>query len=165
MGSGKSSVGEQLAKSLDLPFYDTDKILETQESLKISEIFEAKGEQYFRNLEHELVKKLAEYPSCVIATGGGMPVYNNNMKILNHAGITYYLKVSVKVLTERIFSDFSRPLVRNLKTKNKLYHYISGQMSLRSTYYNQSMKVIRSTNKSVNDICIEITNHLKYINK
>ena len=70
--SGKTTVGKELAKLLGVPFFDTDKLLEQQVGQTPQQVFAEKGESYFRDLEHGIALQTADYPPCVISTGGGM---------------------------------------------------------------------------------------------
>lgn len=160
MGCGKSSIGQRLADMLCVPFYDTDKMIETQESMKVPEIFEEKGESYFRDLEQNLVKTLQELPDCVISTGGGMPVFNDNIYILNQTGETIYLKVPLKILTQRIYADSTRPLVKNLHIKHKVYDFIKESLKIRNPYYKKSKYIIYCKDKSIEEICRELISKL-----
>lgn len=113
MGSGKTSLGQQLAKKIDIPFIDLDQWIEESEGLKITELFATKGEDYFRVKESEALRQvLQNHPSLILATGGGTPCYFDNMNTLNESCKTVYLQCSPKKLLERILSDTNiRPLI------------------------------------------------------
>ena len=160
MGSGKSSVGQELAKKLNLPLIDTDNLISAEEGCSVAEIFNTKGESYFRHLEYELVHRMQHFQSCVISTGGGMPVYNENIKKLNETGTTIYLSVSVDIIIDRIHNDQTRPLVKNLSSKKKLFTYISEDLIKRIPCYQQSKIIINADTKTLNQICNEIIDKL-----
>ena len=85
MGSGKSTLGLRLARYLGFKFIDTDEMIVNTENSSIINIFKNKGERFFRDLETNLLDKI-EKNNVVIATGGGLPIYNNNMKKLMKMG-------------------------------------------------------------------------------
>lgn len=118
MGSGKSTLGRQLANRLGFQFLDLDEVIEDKEEMKIAEIFMERGEEYFRRVEHSILQQIAVInESLVISTGGGTPCYFNNAEIMNASGFSIYLKVSDKALKKRLKAKdlMSRPLVRNLE--------------------------------------------------
>lgn len=121
MGCGKSYLGKQLAKYLELDFYDLDQIIETETGMSILDIFETQGETYFRDIES---KVLAEFNSSgIISTGGGIIERAENRMILG-SRLSIWLDVSFDILYDRIISS-DRPLVKSLG-KNGLYKlYIS----------------------------------------
>lgn len=108
--SGKSTLGRQLAKELNYDFIDLDKKIETSEGKKITEIFTLEGEEYFRKLESEQLKKIELNDKLVIATGGGTPCFNNNMAVIKQNGISVFLDVKPNKLEERM---------RNSKKNNR----------------------------------------------
>src|SRR5215216_4123806 len=105
MGSGKSTLGRLLAKQLHFTFIETDVLIEESEKLTINEIFKTKGEEYFRNKETEILHHLKLVDNCVIATGGGMPCFNNNMELINKSGTSVWLDVSEKELEKRLHNN------------------------------------------------------------
>src|SRR6185503_20434689 len=91
-GSGKTTLGKELSNALRLPFVDLDSEIERLEGKKISEIFAANGEEYFRNLESsELRKRCTSKGEFVMATGGGTPCFFDNMEWINRAGKSIFL--------------------------------------------------------------------------
>jgi len=102
-GSGKSTMAKYLCSQTSLTFYDLDKEIENNEGKKIKEIFRDKGENYFRKVESIVLKKIIkEKENFILATGGGTPCFNDNMKIINKYGISIFLNTSIDVLEERI---------------------------------------------------------------
>jgi len=119
MGAGKSTVGKILAKKLDQKFYDTDQIIEESTTKSISEIFESEGEDYFRDREEEIVKKIAsEVKEAVVALGGGVILRPRNWEQINRSGFTVYLKCKSNVLLNRLTKDALRPLVANISPES-----------------------------------------------
>ncbi|MSR88069.1 MAG: shikimate kinase [Candidatus Margulisbacteria bacterium] len=110
MGSGKSSVTHALSALSGYDYIDTDKIIETQEALTISEIFSQKGETYFRQGEHRFCQTLSSYHNTIIATGGGLSCQKENQDLLKKSGFIVYLKASQETINARLKNDTSRPL-------------------------------------------------------
>ena len=110
-GSGKSSWGKKLANALQYSFVDLDKLIEQREELSIEEIFNEKGEEYFRNLEHKYLLETVVMNHVVISCGGGTPCYHNNMDLINANGISFYLNGAIGLLVDRILnSKMRRPM-------------------------------------------------------
>ena len=125
MGSGKSSIGKILAKKIDLKFFDIDKLIEIQEGVKIKEIFNTKGENYFRDMEIEALKETLTVQSAVIATGGGIIQKEVNRLLLKKEKNVFFLNSSVKRQFERTKDSDKRPLLNkgnNLKVLEELYN-------------------------------------------
>ena len=111
-GSGKSTVGQQLAYKLNLPLIDLDAEIEKTEGRLVKEIFATDGEDYFRTVESQVLQNIAGLPQpCVIATGGGAPCFHNGIEIINKAGTSIFLDVSIDELVARVRSDRNRPLL------------------------------------------------------
>ena len=112
MGSGKSTVGQALAKERGMRFLDTDAAIEEAEGCSIREIFEERGEKSFRDLETEYLRRLkATTVNTVIATGGGIVLRNENRELLKRTGRVIWLKASVEETLSRVKSDTGRPLL------------------------------------------------------
>ena len=118
MGCGKSTVGARMAKEMDCPFVDMDSYIEEKAGMTIREIFEKHGEPYFRDLETEAIRELAEREG-VIACGGGAMLRNENAKIARAHGIVLMLDVPFNICYQRI-ANTDRPIVRR-STKQQLY--------------------------------------------
>ncbi len=113
MGSGKTSVGVKLSYRLRLPVEDTDKLIERREGRSISEIFADDGEEYFRQLETELLGELiGRGGTRIYSVGGGTPVRGENRRLLKQLGQVVYLKVSPETVYERLKEDATRPLLQ-----------------------------------------------------
>lgn len=111
-GSGKTTLGRQLADHLRISFVDLDSEIEEAEGCAISEIFKAKGEEYFRMVEARLLRELAGTPrSFVMATGGGAPCFHKGMELINEYGLTVFLDCPVSQLIERVKKNQERPLL------------------------------------------------------
>ncbi|HLG33602.1 MAG TPA: shikimate kinase [Bacteroidia bacterium] len=135
MGSGKSMLGEKIAAMLKIPFVDLDKKIEKQQGKTVAEIFQKKGENYFRTVEAEVLRKTKRYTDSVIATGGGAPCFHDNMKWMNENGITVYLSAKSAELYHRLLSDReNRPLIASLSDIT-LLEFIMGTLGSRERFY------------------------------
>lgn len=112
MGSGKTRVGKQLAKDLELPFVDLDRLITKKMNLSSREIFEKFGEPYYRALETLAVKQLIQDPERkVISLGAGLPLQEQNEKYLKQLGTIVYLKGSLSILKKRLEGSRKDPLL------------------------------------------------------
>jgi shikimate kinase len=111
-GSGKTTLGKQVASSLALTFVDLDHEIEQREQKTIPEIFEHKGEDYFRQVESDLLKEWAfSVENFVMATGGGAPCFHDGVRVINQSGISIFLDVPVDELVRRVAKKTNRPLL------------------------------------------------------
>ncbi|MFR8916541.1 MAG: shikimate kinase [Oscillospiraceae bacterium] len=108
--SGKTTVGRQLAQRLDMPFVDCDEAIEAAAGCSVSDIFARYGESYFRQLEHRTLETLCRKESCVIATGGGAVLREDNRLLLQRSGTVFWLD---RPLSDIMSTDFQtgRPLL------------------------------------------------------
>lgn len=158
MGSGKSTVGKLLSKSIYYECLDLDKLIEKDQNLTINKIFKQHGEIYFRKLEHQILKEtLLIEENCIISLGGGTPCYANNMELFNDNNIiTIYLNCSVNGLFERLNENKSkRPLIADMN-ETELKEFIAKHLFERSFFYNQAKFKIDTENKTRFDIIDEI---------
>ena len=140
MASGKSTIGKILAKELNLSFIDLDHYISDREQMSIPEIFNQKGEIYFRKIETKcLLEVLEKEQEFILSLGGGTPCYANNMEIiLNSDAASVYLKASIPTITERIRTGKrKRPLVAHLSNE-ELPEFIGKHLFERQFYYLQS---------------------------
>ena len=114
--SGKSSAGKKLASKLKWEWMDSDKELEKIHAMSIPEIFAKKGELLFRQWEKEWLEQHLEGEKRVISTGGGLPVFYNNMERMLEKGLVVFLNTSVPVLADRSLLNIDRPMFKNLST-------------------------------------------------
>lgn len=159
MGSGKSSIADYLKKNYNITYCDLDKYIEKQEQKSISDIFQQKGEIYFRKMENLYLNEiLSQKTTDVLALGGGTPCYANNMDLLKAKSSTsIYLKVDLEELTKRLFQDKSeRPLIRDLNDKAQLKDFIRKHLFEREYYYRQAKHIINVTALSLKDTAEKI---------
>ena len=159
MGSGKTTIGKQLAKKLYVPFFDLDQLIEQKEKRLISEIFEEKGEIYFRKKEHMYLEEFLQTEnSFVLSLGGGTPCYAGNMDvILNEEGVSsFYLQASIPTLKERLVRNRQqRPLVSGL-SEEKLTEFIAKHIFERRNFYKLANHTIAVDHKEIETIVAEI---------
>ncbi|MBR9845974.1 MAG: shikimate kinase [Algicola sp.] len=155
MGSGKSSVGKSLSKILGYDFIDLDAYIEENLQMTISEIFESKGEIFFRKQESSCLKDVLEKQKTVVALGGGTPCYGNNLNILKEADASkiIYLKSSIQNLADRLYSEKSkRPLISHLHSKTELIEFIGKHLFERAPFYEQSDITIKIDTFTIDQI-------------
>ena len=133
MSSGKSTIGELLAKKLNFKFFDIDKIIENETKMKITEIFKIKGENFFRNLEEKTTIKLLNFSNVVISLGGGGFVNEIIRKETNAKSKTFWLDWNLDALISRIRKRNNRPVALALNN-NELKNLIIK----RSKYYSKA---------------------------
>ena len=117
--SGKTTIGKELARQLDVPFYDTDELITSQTGQTPQQIFASQGNEAFRNIEHEITKQVSSYPPCVISTGGGLLTYSRNGDLLSKAGTIIYLNRPIEDCYKSLMRNPDRPLIKN-NTKEEL---------------------------------------------
>ena len=154
MASGKSTIGRLLAKEKEISFIDLDDYIEKKEKMTVTDIFDKKGEIYFRKQEHLYLKELIELKKdIVLSLGGGTPCYAGNMELLiNDKSLkTVYLKTSIATIVKRLTNEKDeRPLVARLK-KDELAEFVAKHLFERSYYYNQATHKLVVDNKDVRE--------------
>lgn len=141
MGCGKSVVGKLLAEKLQVPFEDLDQLIENELGMTISEIFEQKGEVFFRKKEHEiLMKQLEKNTPSVLSLGGGTPCFYGHMEVIRKATpYSFYLKTGIPVLVGRLLNETQkRPILQYFQTEEALTEYIAKHLFERNPYYTQA---------------------------
>lgn len=160
MGTGKTAVGEMLAKKLKFEFLDTDLMVEKETGKTITDIFEKEGEPAFRGYEKQMVRKALDRESVVVSTGGGAIVDPDNLKLMKERGLIIGLLASAEAILQRISNMDTRPLLRSLNSKDQLKK-IESLLSHRSPYYRQADKIVDTTMKRIEETVDEILNVLK----
>ena len=158
MAVGKTTIGKQLAEKMQIEAIDLDSLIEKETELSIPEIFEQKGEVYFRKIEHKIFTECVESDKdLIISTGGGTPCYANNHLLLNAENVaSIYLKASINVIFERLKSEKEqRPLVAN-QPEEDLKEFIAKHLFERSYFYNQATFTVTVDGKSPQAIVEEI---------
>jgi len=153
MSSGKSTIGELLAKKLNFKFFDIDKIIENETKMKITEIFKIKGENFFRNLEEKTTVKLLNFSNAVISLGGGGFVNEIIRKETNTKSKTFWLDWNLDTLISRIRKRNNRPVALALNN-NELKNLIIK----RSKYYSKAKYKINCQKLTKSEIIKKILN-------
>ena len=156
MGSGKSSLGKKLAKSLDKKFIDTDKEIEKKENKTINEIFENNGEKYFREKEKEFLVNIPNNLNMIIATGGGIVTNQENREKLKENKVIF-LNASIERQNKRTSKSDKRPLLKNVNRLKKLRELYDQRLELYREVSNIEIYVDKFTSK---DILIKIIEEL-----
>jgi shikimate kinase len=139
MGSGKSYTSHHLQKILQMPSIDMDEVLVAQENMSVKEIFETKGEPYFRKIENEYLKKINPSGSYIISTGGGVPCFFDNIELMNEKGITVYLNRDKELNMRQLYKRKERrPLIATL-TDEELSDYYDIKLEERTPYYSKAL--------------------------
>ena len=120
MGSGKTTVGQRLARKLNLQFLDNDHELEKQTGASVNLIFDLEGEEGFRKRETAMLQKLTERENILLATGGGTVTRPENCELLKRSGLVIYLRTTVAQQLRRLSRDKSRPLLQSVGREEKL---------------------------------------------
>lgn len=158
MGTGKTEVGKNLAKKLNMDFIDTDELIEKKERDRIVRIFQVKGEEYFREVEEEIIEKVSKCKNCVIATGGGALLREKNYLNLKKNGILICLVATPEEIYRRTIPKKDRPLL--LKSKNVI-ETIKELLKIREPYYSKADYKIDTTKKSIDEVVEEIIRIIK----
>ena len=142
MGAGKTTVGKALSKDLGIPFYDLDWYIETRMHKTIKQIFDERGEEGFRKIEHNMLHEVAEFENVILSCGGGTPCFFDNMDYMNQQGETVYLKATPEVLYGHLKIGKSvRPLLLN-KTPDEVQQFIRKQLEYREPFYSKAKKTL-----------------------
>ena len=158
MGSGKTTNSGKWARKAGLQAYDLDAMIEEKQGMPIGDIFALKGESFFRETERNLLHTFGKKDNFILATGGGVPCFFDNMKWMNNQGITIWLNEDVNILYGRLKrAKAHRPLLKNLNDKD-LKEYLDNKMTEREPYYSKAKYIFTSKE-------ISIKNFEKVINK
>lgn len=156
MGCGKTTFGRILAARLNMSFVDLDAFIEEKEFKSIGQIFEEKGEDEFRKIEHTALLEVCEFQNTVISTGGGVPCFFDNMQIMNEQGLTIYLQVTPEKLTDTLKkAKKNRPLIKD-KSEAELLAFIQENLGKRTIFYSQAKLTIDPDN-DLEEIVLQIS--------
>jgi shikimate kinase len=160
-GSGKTTLGKQLAKQIHYVFSDLDEAIVKAQHSTIEEIFLKEGEAAFRNYEHHCLQSYNKNDNIIVSTGGGAPCFHNNMEWMNKMGVSIFLNPPLIELTKRLSaSDNShRPMLKG-KDNNDLLSFLEAKFNERSSFYYQSKIIIEKVNPSVVDLIEELKPYL-----
>jgi shikimate kinase len=155
MGSGKTTLGKQLARQLNYAFVDMDALIVETAGISIPEIFREHGEVIFRKWERDILLELCGRERIVISTGGGAPCHDDMIAIMNENGASVYLELPPSALADRLKkSPTPRPLIQG-KSETELLEFIRQLLGTREEYYRQARFTVDGLNISV-DILTKI---------
>jgi len=141
MGSGKTTIGRQLAKQLHMDFFDSDHEIENRTGANIPLIFELEGEDGFRKRESAMLEELCTKNDVVLATGGGAILAEQNRRLLRQHGLVIYLSATIEQLWERTRLDKNRPLLQTDNPREK----IKSLLELRDPLYKDVADIVINT--------------------
>jgi len=148
MGCGKTTTGKRLSKKYGLDFIDLDHYIEQRYLKTISQLFQEKGENGFREIERDLLREVSDFENIIISTGGGAACFFDNMELMNSRGETVYLKASAADLAEYLsVANKSRPLLAK-KSKEELFDFVSEMLQKREPFYSMAKHTIDSRDMS-----------------
>ncbi|MDB5223407.1 MAG: shikimate kinase [Chitinophagaceae bacterium] len=150
MGSGKTYWGKKWADASGFQFVDVDEIVEQEQGKTIANIFAQDGEEHFRNLETNVLRRLNNRNNIIVATGGGTPCFNDNISWMNENGTAVYLQSSAENILKRLISEKEkRPLIKNLQDEELLF-YITEKIKEREPFYKQAEIILNVDNLAHN---------------
>ena len=153
MGTGKSTIANSLHTLFDMDVVEMDQLIAEREGRSIPEIFEVHGEEYFRDLETNLLIEMQERKNVVISCGGGTPLRERNVKEMRKNGCVVLLTASPESILERVKNSHDRPLIEN----NKNVAFLSEMMEKRREKYEAAADIIIQTDgKTKLEICEEL---------
>ena len=157
MACGKTSIGKLVAERTGYDFVDLDQWIESENGRSVQQIFAEQGEDAFRKLEHEYLQKACFLQHTIVATGGGVPCFYNNMELMNSAGKTVYLKFPPEELKIRIqqSSQDSRPLVAG-KSDDQLLQFVRETLAEREQYYRQADFIVSGNDAEIAEQIIDL---------
>lgn len=160
MFTGKTTMGKSLAKRLNYDFFDTDTEIERTYHYTVEDIFKKFGEQVFRNMEKKALGTLLKKDNVVIACGGGLPCFFDNMQEIKDNAISIYLKMDTgQIMSRYQKSKARRPLLMN-KTEDEVREYIQESLEERQQYYTQADMVVNAFDLTPQRLETELENFL-----
>jgi len=144
MGAGKTTISRKIAQMLHWDWCDTDQMFEAKYKISIQDFFNRYDETLFRKLESPLLKETKFFKKTVVATGGGLPCFYDNMEWMNQNGLTVYLRISPESVVNRLESSKKkRPVLQN-KNSEELLDFVSKHMRKRNIYYTQAHQMVKA---------------------
>lgn len=160
MGAGKSTVASYMHKTFSMEIIEMDQVIVEQQGMSIPEIFEKHGEEYFRNLETQLLIDLQERKNVIISCGGGVALRERNVREMKKNGRVVLLTASPETILERVKDCDDRPLLNGSKN----VEHITKLMEARRPKYEAAADIIIATDgKSASEICREIVGKLQEV--
>jgi shikimate kinase len=155
-GVGKTTLGRKLSAALEMPFIDLDEYIASQQGQSIPELFQAKGEGFFREAEAAALREVAAVAGgAVVATGGGTPCYRGNMDFMNACGTTVFLQLPADTLAERLMAAQGRdqrPLVAG-KSAVEIKQFVTETLISRLEFYQKAHVTYQNQNREISGLC------------
>lgn len=167
MGCGKSTLARKIARRLGVEPVDTDRVVEEQEGASVFDIFHYEGEERFRQIEREALERIIADPAAaVVSTGGGLPVWRDNMARMNEAGTTVYLRRSAEQIARRLspYGRQKRPRLRGLSDE-ELVRFMTRDIAEREPFYAQACHTFDCDALSDDDVVEKILAEFKMKNE
>ena len=164
MGSGKTTVGKLLAERLNLPFVDSDQWIEERNGMSVGEIFETRGEAFFREEELAFLHASKGFEKSVISLGGGLPAIENSLELIHQIGSSIYLNVSLLTLIQRLKLERElRPKLKDLSDA-EFHPFVESLLSERVHYYKQAKLIMPNERNKPNELVEKIEKELIKLN-
>ena len=162
MGSGKTHISKSLSQKINFPLIDLDHKISEEHGMSVHEIFEKKGEIYFRKEEKRILEEILKSDeNLVLSLGGGTPVYYENMNIINEKSKSIFLRASVGTLSNRLLSQKNtRPLISKLADAD-VPEFIAKHLFERNPFYSKAHFTIDTDSKDAIEVSDEITRLLE----
>jgi shikimate kinase len=158
MGCGKTKIGTLLARSLNRPFIDTDAVIVEETGLSINEIFERSGEKGFRDIEREVICRIARKDSNVVSLGGGSVILPENWNAISRFGITIALSYPPEILIARLDRKKDRPLLKDVAGNQRL-ELVRNMLSVREPFYRRADLVLHLNREIAPEAVTEMLLH------
>ena len=152
MGTGKSSVGRQVAHLLRFVYLDTDQVIEARAGKTVARIFEEEGEPAFRAFERRVVQELTQRHNTVIGTGGGLPIQEGNLASLKNHALVVCLWASPETIYERVRGHEHRPLLNGPDPLAKIRELLA----IREPYYRQADVLVNTELRNVREVAVQV---------
>lgn len=158
MGTGKSTISKHMAEITGYEEMDADREIVRQENMRIPEIFEKYGEEYFRNLETQFLQKMQKRKHCIVSCGGGMVLRKENVALMKENGVIVLLTATPKTVLERVKNGKERPILNGHMNEA----YIEELMEARRKYYEAAGEIVIVTDgRAVGDMAKELKKNLE----
>ena len=158
MGTGKSSVGRELAKQKGWNFVDLDELIELKQQRRIVDIFAKEGEPYFRKIEKKILKQVTTQKKFVVACGGGVVLDPGNIKLMKKTGILICLSATCQTILKRVSTSTHRPILNVAKPRER----IELLLKMRAPYYMQADKTVDTSGSSIKQVVAKISKILAH---
>ena len=166
MGCGKSTVGRKVARYANLRFIDTDSLVEQREGATVADVITFQGEEHFRAVERAVLDDTAAEDNIVVSTGGGLPVWGDNMEQISRLGLSIYLRRTPQNILSRLspYGRQKRPKFRGLNDE-QLLAFMTQHMAEREPIYSKADVVLDCDTMSDNEIIELISREIKNLKR